>query len=63
MASWMIHLRVADLLLDRVPDKTAFVVGNIAPDSGVPSADWSQYFPPKSVSHYKVHLFRLSLFI
>ena len=55
MASWMIHLRVADLLLDRIPglDETAFVVGNIAPDSGVPSADWSQYFPPKAVSHYK----------
>lgn len=35
MASWMIHLRVADLLTDRIPglDKTAFVVGNIAPDS------------------------------
>ena len=55
MASWMIHLRVADLLLDRIPDldSTAFVVGNIAPDSGVPSADWTEYFPPKAVSHYK----------
>ena len=35
MASWMIHLRVADLLMDRIPeiDETAFVMGNIAPDS------------------------------
>ncbi len=55
MASWMIHLRVADLLMDRIPglDETAFVMGNIAPDSGVPNADWTAYFPPKAVSHYK----------
>lgn len=55
MASWMIHLRVADLLMDRIPglDETAFVMGNIAPDSGVPNTDWTAYFPPKTVSHYK----------
>ena len=55
MASWMIHLRVADLLMDRIPgiDETAFVMGNIAPDSGVPNADWTAYSPPKAVSHYK----------
>ena len=55
MASWMIHLRIADQLLDQIPglDETAFVIGNIAPDSGVPNEDWSVYFPPKSVSHYK----------
>ena len=55
MASWMIHLRVADILMDRIQglDDTAFVMGNIAPDSGVPNADWTAYFPPKSVSHYK----------
>ena len=35
MASWMIHLRIADRLMDRIPDldETAFVMGNIAPDS------------------------------
>lgn len=55
MASWMIHLRVADLLMDRIPglDETAFVMGNIAPDSGVPNTDWTAYSPPKTVSHYK----------
>ena len=54
MASWMIHLRIADLLLDRIPrlDETAFVFGNIAPDSGIPNADWSVFTPSKSVSHY-----------
>lgn len=55
MASWMIHLRVADRLLDTIPglDATAFVMGNIAPDSGVPNDDWTAYAPTKEVSHYK----------
>ena len=37
MASWIVHLRIADQLLDRIPDlrSTEFVVGNIAPDSGM----------------------------
>ena len=54
MASWMIHLRVADLLMDRIPglDETAFVMGNIAPDSGVPNSDWTKFQPPKDVSHF-----------
>lgn len=35
MASWMVHLRVADELLRHLDniDETAFVMGNIAPDS------------------------------
>ncbi len=55
MASWMIHLRIADQLIDQIPDldETAFVIGNIAPDSGVPNPDWTAYDPPKSVSHFK----------
>lgn len=57
MASWMIHLRMADQLIDRIKDldETSFVMGNIAPDSGVPSEDWTVYDPPKSVSHYKTN--------
>lgn len=56
MASWMVHLRIADALLDKIPnlDQTAFVMGNIAPDSGVPNEDWSVFSPPKSVTHYHV---------
>ena len=54
MASWMVHLRIADELLSKLKDidETAFVVGNIAPDSGVPNDDWSEFHPPKTVSHY-----------
>ncbi|MBO4750818.1 MAG: zinc dependent phospholipase C family protein [Lachnospiraceae bacterium] len=55
MASWMVHLRIANELLktwDQL-DETAFVMGNIAPDSGVPNENWTAYHPPKQVSHYK----------
>ena len=55
MASWMVHLRIADRLLDRIPDLSPveFIVGNIAPDSGVPNEDWSAFSPPYAVSHFK----------
>lgn len=55
MASWMIHLRIADELLVRLRqiDETAFVMGNIAPDSGVPNADWTQFHPPKAITHFQ----------
>lgn len=55
MASWMVHLRIADKLLDKIPDLsvTEFIVGNIAPDSGVPNEDWSAFTPSTNVSHFK----------
>lgn len=55
MASWMVHLRIADRLLDMLPNLSAteFIVGNIAPDSGVPNADWSAFTPNKNISHFK----------
>lgn len=56
MASWMIHLRIADKLLDRIPNLAPieFIMGNMAPDSGVPNKDWSAFTPNTSVSHYRV---------
>ena len=55
MASWMVHLRIADKLLDIIPalSPIEFIVGNLAPDSGVPNEDWSQFSPPYTVSHFK----------
>ena len=55
MASWMVHLRIADTLLDKIPDlyPTQFVVGSIAPDSGVPNENWSAFYPSTRVSHFK----------
>lgn len=59
MASWMIHFRVADALLKACgwPDvprdvSTAFVLGNIAPDSGVPNPTGVGYTPNKDTSHF-----------
>lgn len=55
MASWMIHLRVADKLLDRIPGLSPieFIMGNMAPDSGVPNEDWSKFTPSTKVSHFR----------
>ena len=54
MASWMIHLRIADELRKQLRpiDETAFVMGNIAPDSGVPNSSWTEFHPPKTVTHF-----------
>ena len=56
MATWMIHLRIADKLLDRIPDLSPieFIMGNLAPDSGVPNADWSRFTPSTAQSHFRV---------
>ena len=58
MASWMIHFRVADTLLRNgllgdVPDRVAaaFALGNVAPDSGVPTPEGG-YAPDKNTSHF-----------
>ncbi|MDF2558107.1 MAG: hypothetical protein K0R71_1935 [Bacillales bacterium] len=55
MASWMVHLRIADKLINEISNLsyTEFVVGNIAPDSGVPNDDWSAFTPSGDVSHFK----------
>lgn len=55
MASWLVHLRIADKLLDEIPglSPTEFVVGSIAPDSGVPNEDWTSFTPSTTISHYR----------
>jgi hypothetical protein len=54
MATWIGHLRIAEGLLVAISglDETAFTLGNLGPDSGIPNADWSQFDPPKEVSHF-----------
>ena len=54
MASWMIHLRVAQRLYCTLNIKpvSEFILGNIAPDSGVPAENGNGYVPDKSVSHF-----------
>lgn len=55
MATWMVHLRIADGIRKRIPflERLEFLMGNIAPDSGVPNEGWSVYTPDKSISHFK----------
>ncbi len=54
MGTWICHLRIAENLLSEIPglDEIAFTFGNLAPDSGVPNADWTQFNPPKYVTHF-----------
>jgi len=55
MATWIVHLRLAEALLARIPglDEALFAVGNIAPDSGVPDAKWEHFDPPPKVTHFQ----------
>ena len=54
MASWIIHLRIAENLLGLFPDldPAHFAVGNIAPDSGIPDENWENFTPPPEVTHF-----------
>ena len=56
MATWIAHLRIAEQLLEHLPgfDTTSFVCGSIAPDCGLPNKDWSEFSPPKQITHYYV---------
>lgn len=54
MATWGLHMRIAEGLLKRGYDLDIekFLIGNIGPDCGSPNEDWSAFDPPKSVSHW-----------
>lgn len=54
MGTWICHLRIAEKLLSQFPelDKTAFTFGNLAPDSGIPNETWTEFDPPKEVTHF-----------
>jgi hypothetical protein len=55
MATWIVHLRVAEVLLERIPGlaEGPFAVGNIAPDSGIPDEKWEKFNPPPEVTHFQ----------
>lgn len=54
MASWVSHLIVADRVLEKVSGlcRHEFCVGNIAPDCNVENEDWTQFTPPREVTHW-----------
>ena len=54
MGTWICHLRVAENLLPHFPqlDEATFAFGTLSPDSGIPNADWTEFDPPKEVTHF-----------
>ena len=54
LATWIAHLRLAEhLIADGLQlDVEAFLVGSVAPDSGLPNADMTAYEPPKRITHW-----------
>lgn len=54
MGTWISHLRIAENLLSHFPevDEATFAFGNLSPDSGIPNADWTEFDPPKEVTHF-----------
>jgi len=55
MATWVAHFRLVEALLARGfdLDRKSFLVGNIAPDSGILNADKTGYEPSSQVSHWR----------
>ena len=55
MASWIIHLRVAQQIYQQlnIESINEFVLGNIAPDSGIPSKNGSGFIPDAAISHFR----------
>jgi len=57
MATWIAHLRIAENLLKKYDfEIDSFLVGSIGPDSGVPNEDWSEFNPPKGITHWQDEL-------
>jgi len=54
MATWIVHLRLAENLLGMIPglDAAQFAVGSVAPDSGIPDENWEKFNPPPEVTHF-----------
>ena len=57
MATWIAHIRIAEYFIKNYSslDVTDFLVGNIAPDCGVPNEDWSKFSPDTKLSHWKLN--------
>jgi len=54
MATWITHMMIADNLFKSGInlDEKGFAVGNIAPDCNVENEDWSEFIPPREVTHW-----------
>jgi hypothetical protein len=55
MATWIVHLRLAENLLGLIEglDPSYFAIGSIAPDSGIPDENWENFEPPPEILHFR----------
>ena len=55
MATWMVHFRIAENLLNKGIQvaEEEFVVGNIGPDCGLPDPETGVFYPDKIATHFK----------
>ena len=54
MATWINHLRICEGIIKIYPNLNddLFIVGNIAPDCGIPNKDHSSFIPDKYITHW-----------
>lgn len=54
MPEWVTHMMVADTVLEQFPqlDRHGFYVGNVAPDCNIQNEDWTEFTPPRAVTHW-----------
>lgn len=54
MATWGAHMRIAERILSLYPnfDEEKFVVGNLGPDCNKANEDWTEFEPPKKITHW-----------
>jgi hypothetical protein len=57
MATWLAHIRIAEFFMniDSQLNCIDFLVGNIAPDCGVPDEDWKRFTPEKHITHWQLN--------
>ena len=56
MATWVTHLMVADIVLENCPSlhRRGFCVGSIAPDCNIENETWTDFTPPREVTHWMI---------
>jgi hypothetical protein len=57
MATWIVHLRVAENLFKKINglDHVYFLIGNLGPDLNVQKQDWETFSPPGEVTHFRTN--------
>lgn len=56
MATWIVHLRVAEKLLDLIQplDVEQFLIGNLGPDLNIQDQGWESFEPPGDETHFRI---------